>query len=110
MPVGAGKLRDGVAVPVEFQPFQTVEDGGDGGVVVAFAVGVLDAQQEFSAPPLGVQPVEQRGARAADMQIAGGRGRKAHDRRGGGHSLRRGLGHRTFLRSRNGLWIGVACS
>jgi hypothetical protein len=42
----------------------------------ALAVGVLDAQQELAAGVAGVEPVEQRRARAADMQEAGGRGGK----------------------------------
>ena len=46
----------------------------------AFAVGILDAQQEGAAGVAGIEPVEQGGARAADMQHACGRGRKAQDR------------------------------
>ena len=37
------------------------------------AVGVLDPQQIAAAVMARVQPVEQRGARAADMQEAGWR-------------------------------------
>jgi hypothetical protein len=40
----------------------------------AFAVGVLDAQQELAALTLGVEPVEQRRARAADMRKPVGEG------------------------------------
>ena len=43
------------------------------------AVGVLDAQQEPAAVMAGIEPVEQRGAGAADMQIARGRGGEAGD-------------------------------
>ena len=69
---GAGELRDGVAVPIEFEPFEAVEDGGDGRLVVAFAVGILDAQQEFALAPLGIKPIEQRCPRAADVEVTGG--------------------------------------
>ncbi len=81
VPVGAAELRDGIAVPVELQPFEAVDDGGDGFRVVALAVGILDAQQHLAAPALGVKPVEQRGAGPADVQVARRRRSKAHDRR-----------------------------
>ena len=45
----------------------------------ALAVGVLDAQEERSAEPAGVEPVEQGRARAADVQEAGRGGREAGD-------------------------------
>ena len=82
---GARELEDDLAVPGEPQPGQAVEDGGDGGGGRALAVGVLDAQQHLAAVPARIEPVEQRGAAAADMEEAGGRGRKAGDD---------GLGHR----------------
>ena len=77
--LGAGELVERLAVPVELEPLEPVEDGCDGGLGGALAVGVLDAQQEFAAGVAGIEPVEQRRARPADMQIAGGRGRKARD-------------------------------
>ena len=40
-------------------------------------VGVLDAQHERAAVPAGEQPVEERRAGAADVQVAGGRWREA---------------------------------
>ena len=43
----------------------------------ALAVGVLDAQDELAAVLARVGPGEQRGARAADVQIAGGAGGEA---------------------------------
>ena len=58
----------------------------DGGLGGALAVGILDAQQELAAGVAGVEPIEQRRARPADMQVAGGRGRKARDD-GLGHVL-----------------------
>ena len=40
-------------------------------------IGVLDAQDEDAAVPPREEPVEQRRARAADVEIAGGRGCEA---------------------------------
>src|SRR6202035_3048688 len=75
---GAGELLDDLAVPVEAEPGQPVDDRGDRLGGRALAVGVLDAQPEN--PALAVQlvmareqPVEQGGAGAADMQEAGRR-------------------------------------
>ena len=79
----AGELVDDLAVPIEFEPAQAVEDRLDRLRRRALAVGVLDAQQELAADVLGVEPVEQRRARPADMQEAGGRGRETGD--DGGH-------------------------
>ena len=45
----------------------------------ALAVGVFDAQHHPAAVLLGVKPVEQRRARPADMQKAGGRRSEAGD-------------------------------
>ena len=86
-------MRNGVAIPIEFEPFEAVKNGGHGCVVVALAIGILDAQQEFTLAPAGVEPIENRRPAAADVQITGRRGGKTHDGRWGcGH----GLGHGTF--------------
>ena len=79
MALGALKLADRLAVPVEPEPFEPVENRVDRRLRRAFAVGVLDAQQERAAEMLGVEPVEQRRPRAADMQEAGRRRREAGD-------------------------------
>ena len=76
---GAGELEDRLAVPVEPEPAQPVEDGVDRRLGRALAVGVLDPQQHRAAGAARIQPVEQRRAGAADMQEAGGRGGKAGD-------------------------------
>ena len=83
--VGAFKLADRLAIPIQSQPRQTLEDrlgrfGGRTG-----AVRVLDPQQELAAAPARKEPVEQRGARAADVQIARGRRGEAGDDRVCGH-------------------------
>jgi hypothetical protein len=70
-------LKDRRLVPVEAQPGQAVED--DLGVFIGGTrlVGILDAEQELAAFFAGEQPVEQRGASAADVEVAGRRGSEA---------------------------------
>src|SRR5207244_12424132 len=72
-----GALERRLLVPVEAQPGETVED--DARVLVGGAgpVGVLDAEQELTARVARVQPVEQGGTGAADVEVAGGRGGEA---------------------------------
>ena len=72
-------MVDGVAVPMETEPSEPIENGVDRGLSGAFAVGILDPQQHFSAAPAGIEPVEQRGPRPPDVQKARGRGSKARD-------------------------------
>ena len=69
--VGARDLRDRVAVPVEPEPAQRLVDVLDVLGRVALGVGVLDAQEHLAAVVAGLEPVEQRGAGAADVQLAG---------------------------------------
>ena len=76
---GARGLVDDLAVPIEAEPLQPVDDGVDRRLRGALAVGVFDAQHHPAAVLLGVEPVEQRRARAADMQKAGGRRSEAGD-------------------------------
>ena len=52
---------------------------------VALLVGVVDAQDELAAVLAGEQPVEQGGADAADVQVAGGAGGEAGADRGHRH-------------------------
>ena len=75
----ARELIDGLAIPVELEPAQAIENGEDRAFGGARLVGILDAQQHLAAGVLGIEPIEQRRARAADMQIARGRGRKTRD-------------------------------
>ena len=96
VPGGAAELVDGLAVPFDAEPAQPVENGRDCGVGRAFAVGILDPQQHLAAALAGIEPVEKGGARAADMEESGRRGRKAGDD---------GFGHfRWFDRSGRG-WL-----
>ena len=85
---GARELADRLAVPVEPEPFEAVEDRVDRGLGRALAVGVLDAQEERPAEAPGVEPVEQRRARAADVQESGRGGREAGDDGGHGRETR----------------------
>ena len=64
-------------VPVDAEPGEVFEDAGHRGVGGAQHVRVFDAQQEAPAEPACQGPVEQRRARAAHVQVAGGRGREA---------------------------------
>ncbi len=79
VPRRAGELIDDLAVPADAEPVEPVEDGVDGGLRRALAVGVLDPQQHLAAAAAGIKPVEQRGAGAADMEKTGGRGGKTGD-------------------------------
>ena len=58
-------------VPFETKPAQAVEDHFHRLPRIARGVGVLDAENERAAGVAGVEPVEQRGARAADVQKTG---------------------------------------
>ena len=69
-------------VPAEIQPAQPFEDGIERGFGVALDVGVVDAQDHGAAVAAGVQPVEDERARAADVEKARGRGRKADSKHG----------------------------
>ena len=55
-------------VPLEPQPAQVGEDGRLVRLVRARRVGVVDAQDEAAAVVAGEEPVEERGARRADVQ------------------------------------------
>ncbi len=63
-------------VPVEPQPAQAVKDRLACRLGVARLIGVLDAQDKLTTVTAGVEPVEQGGARPADVQVAGGGGSK----------------------------------
>jgi hypothetical protein len=73
VPVGTLELVGDLAVPIEAEPAEAVEDRRNGGLGGAGAIGVLDAQLVPAAVVPGEQPVEQRGAGATDMEVAGRR-------------------------------------
>ncbi|MEY9709268.1 hypothetical protein ABIF03_001410 [Bradyrhizobium elkanii] len=68
---GAAELVDDLAVPIELEPLQAVQDGVDRLLGRAFTVGVLDPEQHLAAELPGIEPVEQRGAGTSDMEEAG---------------------------------------
>src|SRR5205823_14752408 len=65
-------------VPVQLQPAQGVEDRVEVVVGGARLVGVLDAEDEPPPVVARVEPVEKRGALAADVEVTGRAGREAH--------------------------------
>ena len=63
-------------VPIEAKPPQAVENAADHGLRRSLDVGVLDAEHEHAAVAAGEQPVEERGAGAADVKVTSGRRRE----------------------------------
>ena len=63
-------------VPLKAQPFQTFENRRQRLLGVAFQIGVVDPQYHGAPVTAGVEPVEYKSARAADVQIARRRRRK----------------------------------
>src|SRR5438093_653566 len=64
--------------PVEAEPLEGLEDRGDVLVGRARTVGVLDPEDEGPAVVARVEPVEQRGARAPDVEVSRRARREAH--------------------------------
>src|SRR6185436_4417802 len=58
-------------VPVQTEPAEIPEDGRLGFGGRPLDVGILDAEHELAARPARHQPVEERGARIADVQLPG---------------------------------------
>ncbi len=83
-PVGAADFRP--FVPVEAEPPHAVEDAGHHLPRRPLHVGVFDPQDERAAGVPRVQPVEERGAGAADVKVAGGR--RGETDSGCGHTIR----------------------
>jgi hypothetical protein len=70
-------------VPVEAQPPEAREDGLDAGVGVALDIGVVEAQDHDAVVVTGKEPIEDKGAGAADVKEAGGRGGETDANRAG---------------------------
>ena len=85
-PVG---LEHGLAVAGQVQPVQALDDALGRRIGAAFAIGVLDAQQEFAAVVAAEQVVEQRGAHPADVQRPVGLGAKRVRTPGGSFAMPR---------------------
>ena len=75
--IGVRTLKERPFVPGDPEPGEAVENDLRVRVGAALLVGVLDAQDEHAAEAARVEPVEERGARAADVQVAGGGGGEA---------------------------------
>ena len=66
------RLVERAFVPVEAEPLKAVDDALDEFGLVALGVGVFDAEDHGAALLAGEEPVEESGAGAADVEIAGG--------------------------------------
>ncbi len=78
LPVRTVRAADvGPFVPVEPEPAQVAHDRGLRLARRSLDVGVLDAQDEGAAGAAREQPVEQRRAGVADVQLPGGAGSEA---------------------------------
>src|SRR6185437_14767384 len=73
MPCRVCSLEERPFVPADAEPVQPIQN--DFGVLLraSLTVGVLDPKHVSAAGMPGVQPVEERGARSTDVQVAGGR-------------------------------------
>ena len=80
---GTLKLTDDVAVKIQSQPGQPLQNGGRGFGSGPRAVCVLNAQQEFPTAAPGIEPVKERSARPANVQKPCGRGGETGDDRRG---------------------------
>ena len=65
-----GALIDDAVVPVQSEPLQSLENRTRTLFSTSRLVGVFDAKQELPAEFPGVEPVEERGAGAANVQIS----------------------------------------
>ena len=68
----------GPLIPVETEPAQIAEDRRLRLAGRALGIGVLDAQNERAALPAREEPVEERRARVAHVQLAGRAGSESH--------------------------------
>src|SRR5262245_37659558 len=68
-------------VPFETHPVQVLDNGALGFLRRPLRVGVFDPQDEGAALASRQQPVEEGGARVADVQLPGGTGRETNSHR-----------------------------
>ncbi len=67
---GALRLIKRAFIPIDAEPVKAVDDALDEFRLVALGVSILDAQDHGATLMASKKPVEQSGARAADVQIA----------------------------------------
>jgi len=70
-------LMHDVLVPPQSEPLEPFVDTAGARVGAPGFIGVFDPQQKLTAVMLDEEPVEEGGARASDVQIAGWRGRES---------------------------------
>src|SRR5262245_24574707 len=78
MLLGVIRLEVRPLVVIEAEPLHTFQDSPDHLFAGSLDVGVFDAEDEFAAGLAGEQPVEQCGARPADVQISRRRRRETN--------------------------------
>src|SRR5215204_6062328 len=94
-------------VPCQPKPAQTVEDAGDHVGRRSLNVRVFDAQQKGAAVTAGIEPIEERCARAADVQVAGWRWCEANPR---GHPTILSMIHHRHVRQASSTFGGSSWS
>src|SRR5262249_53714016 len=77
MPLEVCPLENDCLVPEKPQPSEALEDRAGLLVGAARLVRVFDAQEELSTVFFDEEPVDQRGARAADVEVTGWGGGEA---------------------------------
>jgi hypothetical protein len=88
LPVGtAVAARVDALGPLEAEPVQVVDHAALGLLRRALEVGVLDSKDEGTALPAREQPVEERRARVADVELPGGARSEAKSHRSLGSRL-----------------------
>src|SRR5690606_15926807 len=88
-------------VVVQSKPAHAIEDGLHGRLGRTLAVGILDAQDEFTTTMARLQPAIERGARTADMQESGWTGGETGTY---GHRKGNSLSGRSVYRSARLAW------
>src|SRR5256885_13824913 len=65
-----------ILVPAQAQPLKSFKNRIHGGIGIALNVSIVEAENHRAAGTPGIQPVEDEGARAADVKESGGGRRK----------------------------------
>jgi hypothetical protein len=81
MPVSTGILIDNIIIPIDSKPTQSVENGFNCSLCRSLAVGILNAQEHFSAEAFRIKPIEQGSSTPANMEKSGRGGSKARNDR-----------------------------
>ena len=63
-------------IPAEFKPMEAFVDGIERSLGVPFDIRIVDAKNHRTAMAASIEPIEDKGARAADVKITCRRGRK----------------------------------